>query len=127
MSIKEYKYWAVGASASALVWLIMIFVETSSILSALIGTTVGCFAFYYWIRILPPNKNVRLSYIISAFVTLFVNKLIGVQWILAIIISFVMMIAMMFVALYVCTTKCTSTEDNRQCMWYRNSMRRMRR
>ena len=125
MSLKEYKYWAIGAIVSAVVWLIMIFVKTESILSALIGTTVGCFTFRYWIRSLAPNRNVRLSYIIGVFVTLLVNKLIGVQWLLAILISFFMMLATMFIALYVCTVKYASKDDEtKQTMYYRANLKR---
>lgn len=124
MSLKEYRYWAIGAIVSAIVWLIMIFVKTESVLSALIGTTVGCFTFRYWIRILPPNRNVRLSYIIGAFVTLLVNKLIGVQWLLAILISFFMMLATMFIALYICTVKHQAKDDPmKQNMYYRANLR----
>lgn len=123
MSLKEYKYWAICAIVSAVVWLIMIFVKTESVLSALIGTTVGCFTFRYLIRILPPNRNVRLSYIIGAFVTLLVNKLIGVQWLLSILISFLMMLATMFIALYICTAKHPSKHNpTKENMYYRANL-----
>lgn len=127
MSVREYNYWAIGAIMSAFIWLIMILTQTVTILSALVGTAVGCFTFYYWIRIMPPNKNIRLVYVISSFVTLLVNKLLGIPWLLAIVISFTMMIAIMFIALYVCTMKCVSAKDNKSYIWYRNTLRRRHR
>ena len=125
MSIREYKCWTIGAIFSAIIWLIMIFLQTISVLSALIGATVGCFTFYYWMRILPPDKNIRLCYVIGSFTAVFVNKIVGIQWFMAIFCSFSMLTAIMFVVLFVCTSKQISKGNSNNClMWYRSNLRR---
>lgn len=133
MSMREYKVWQIGALVSAIVWMAVIFLNTVSILGVAIGSTVGCFLFYYWIRILSPYKNVRIAYIISAFVSMLVNKIIGIHWFVAIFTSFALNVAIMFIVLYVCTKKIM--EDERKLMkipvyygrWYRGNLYRLRR
>lgn len=128
MSMREYRRWKNGALVSGIVWLIMVFNNTETVMSALIGGATGCFCFYYWIRILPASKNVHISYVISTFATIVINKFIDVQWIINILTSCIMMIAIMFGALYVCTKEILITRKDKKTVRiidYRNNLRRL--
>lgn len=128
MSMREYRRWKYGALVSGIVWLIMVFNNTETVMSAIIGGAIGCFCFYYWIRILPASKNVHISYVISTFVTIVINKFITIQWIMDILISSLMMIAIMFGTLYVCTKETLITRKDKKTIRvidYRKNLRRL--
>lgn len=133
MSMREYTIWKIGALVSAIIWMAVIFLNTVSILGVAIGSIIGCFGFYYWIRILPPYKNVRLAYIISIFLSMLVNKIIGLYWFVAIFTSFTLNVAVLYIALYICTKNIMAEErkilkiPKYYDRWYRGNLYRVRR
>ena len=103
MTMQEYKAWRIGALVSAFLWIVMIFTNTWLVLTSLVGLVLASIFVGHWICKLSPSKNVRISYFISVFATMFVNKIADIPWWLAIFISFLAMILVAFVLLYVCT------------------------